>query len=151
MIFKQFRGLSVTLSLALLPLAAHANGQDDAVLGAYDAYRAGDALRLARYAKKLEGHVLAPWAAYWRVALGLEDAATSDVRAVLDAYKGTYVAERLRGDWLKVLGKRGDWPEFEREAALYARDDLEIRCYGFLARIARGDDSALGDAAPVWL
>jgi soluble lytic murein transglycosylase len=151
MIFKQFRSLSVALWLAFLPAAAQANGADDAVLGAYDAYRAGDPLRLARHAKRLEGHALAPWVAYWRIALGLEDAATNDVRAFLDTYKGTYVAERLRGDWLKVLGKRGDWPEFEREAALYPRDDLEIRCYGLLARVARGDESALGDATQVWL
>lgn len=150
MIFKQFRGVSVALGLALLPLAAQANGQDDAVLRAYDAYRAGDALQLAREAKKLEQHVLAPWIAYWRIALGLDDAATDDVRAVLAAHRGTYVAERLRGDWLKVLGKRGDWQEFEREAALYPRDDLEVRCYELLARLARGDDSALDDAAPVW-
>ena len=153
MIFKKFRclGLSVALSLALLPAAARGNDTDEAVLGAYDAYRAGDPLRLARHAKKLEGHVLAPWAAYWRIALGLEDASAPDVSAFLDTYKGTYVAERLRGDWLKVLGKRGDWPEFEREAALYPRDDLEVRCYGLLARLARGDDTALDDAAPVWL
>jgi len=151
MIFKQFRAVSVALGIALLPAAAYAGGADDAVLGAYDAYRAGDPLRLARQAKMLEGHVLAPWVAYWRIALGLEDAATGDVRAFLDAYKGTYVAERLRGDWLKVLGKRGDWPEFERQAALYPREDLEIRCYGLLARIARGDETAFADATPAWL
>ena len=155
MIFKQFRSLgralSVTLGLALLPAGAHASGADDAVLGAYDAYRAGDPLRLARYAKKLEGHVLAPWAAYWRISLGLEDAATADVRAFLDSYRDSYVAERLRGDWLKVLGKRGDWQEFGREAALYPREDLEIRCYGLLARIARGDEGALDEAAPIWV
>src|SRR5579859_2613920 len=150
MIFKGFRALSVALALVGATLAAHA-GQDDAVLGAYDAYRAGNALRFARYAKGLDQHPLAPWIAYWGAALRLEDAAASDVRAVLSKYQGTYVAERLRGDWLKVLGKRGDWPEFEREFQLYARDDLEIRCYSLLARLARGDDTALAALPQIWL
>src|SRR4051812_5985359 len=155
MIFKQFRTVSVALALAALAAwaapASSRSAQDEAVQGAYDAYRAGDALKLARYAAKLEQHVLAPWVVYWRTALGLEDAAASDVRSVLTAYQGTYVAERLRGDWLKVLGKRGDWPEFEREAALYPRDELEVRCYGLQARLARGDETALAELAPLWL
>jgi soluble lytic murein transglycosylase len=150
MIFKQFRALSVALALVGAPLAAHAASQDSAVLAAYDAYRAGNALQFARLAKKLDQHLLAPWIAYWGAALRLEDASASDVRAVLAAYQGTYVAERLRGDWLKVLGKRGDWQEFEREAQLYSRDDLEIRCYAALARLARGDEGAL-DELPGWL
>jgi len=150
MIFKEFRALSVALALAGATLAAHA-GQDDAVLGAYDAYRAGNALRFAKYAKGLDQHPLAPWIAYWGAALRLEDAAASDVRAVLSRYQGTYIAERLRGDWLKVLGKKGDWPEFERELQFYARDDLEIRCYGLLARLARGDETALAALPAIWL
>jgi soluble lytic murein transglycosylase len=134
-----------------LPPALAANARDDALLGAFDAYRAGDALKLARHAKRLDGHVLAPWVDYWRQAMGLEDAPASDVRALLEKHSGTYVAEKLRGDWLKVLGKRGDWPEFERERPLYTRDDLEIRCYAFSSRIAGGDEPALAEALAVWL
>ena len=150
MIFKEFRALSVALALAGATLAAHAT-QDEAVLGAYDAYRAGNALRFAKYAKGLDQHPLAPWIAYWGAAMRLEDAAASDVRAVLSTYQGTYIAERLRGDWLKVLGKRADWPEFERELQLYAREDLEIRCYGLLARLARGDETAFAELPTIWL
>ena len=49
--------------------------------GAYDAYRAGDALKLARYSKRLEGGLLEPWTDYWRLAVSLEDASESDVQA----------------------------------------------------------------------
>lgn len=153
MIFKQFRLISVAVLAVLMGLSTGAAfAQDEALLAAYDAYRAGDALRLAKHARKLDQHVLAPWVAYWRLMLGLEDAATGDVRAALAAYQGTYLAERLRGDWLKVLGRRGDWQEFGREAPLYARDDPEIRCYGLLARAAGGDDTALAEASwSIWL
>src|SRR6185503_1912935 len=101
MILKLFRciGAAVCIAGAGPALAA----QDEAVLGAYDAYTAGDALRYANYAKDLEGHVLAPWIAYWGLSMRLEDASLADVRLFLDQYRGTYVAEKLRGEWLKVL------------------------------------------------
>lgn len=121
------------------------------MLAAFDAYRAGDAIKFSRYAKKLDGNVLKPWLEYWRVGLRLEDAQTGEVRAFLAANADTYVAERLRGEWLKVLGKRHDWQEFDNELANYPREDLEIRCYAWLSRLAHSDGSALAEAPTMWL
>src|SRR5688572_13626085 len=153
MIFNKLRRISVlpALTLALLAMPASAKDADFHLLGTYDAYRAGDPIKLARHAEKIEGHVLAPWVEYWRLSLKLEDATTSEAREFFSKYGNTYVAERLRGDWLKVLGKRADWKEFERELADYARDDLEIRCYAWMSRAARGDESALAEAEEMWL
>jgi len=149
MIFKRFRALSLLFALSAAPaLAASA---DESLLGAFDAYRAGDPMRFSKHAKKLDQHVLSPWVEHWRLALRLEDAQTSDVRAFLSAHNNTYVAELLRGEWLKVLGKRADWPEFERELGNYAREDLEIRCYAWLSRLSRGDETALAEAQEMWL
>jgi len=133
--------------------AATGNSVDDALLGAYDAYRAGDPIKLSRFAKKLEGHALAPWLEYWRVSMRLDDAAVPEVREFLSKYSQAYVSERLRGEWLRVLGRRGDWNEFEREAAAYVpgEDELEVRCYAWLARLAHNDDSALAEARAMWL
>jgi soluble lytic murein transglycosylase len=61
------------------------------------------------------------------------------------------VAERLRSDWLRVLGKRADWPEFERQDKRYPRDDLEVNCYRWVSRLEHGDDSALDEAMAMWL
>ncbi len=153
MIFNKLRRISVlpALTLALLAMPAGAKDADFHLLGTFDAYRAGDPIKLARHAQKIEGHVLTPWVEYWRISLNLEDSTTSEVRAFFSKYGNTYVAERLRGDWLKVLGKRADWKEFERELADYARDDLEVRCYAWLSRISRGDESALAEAEEMWL
>ena len=74
-----------------------------------------------------------------------------DVQAFLQQYRSAYVGEMLRGDWLRVLGKRRDWTAFEREATLYTREDLEIRCYARLARLSRGDDTALAAIESIWL
>jgi len=131
-IFRQLRNLSAAALAVVSTIATAAPADDAAVRAAYDAYQAGDALKYARVAKKLEGHVLTPWVDYWRIAMRLEDTPTKDVVSFLDQHANTYVAEVLRGDWLKVLGARADWAQFERQLALYPRDDLEVRCYAVL-------------------
>jgi soluble lytic murein transglycosylase len=151
MILKYFRNISsVLLALAGSAFAA-APQPDRELIGAYDAYRAGNAMRLARHAKDLDDHVLKPWVDYWRIAVRLEDAQPEDVQAFLRQYRSAYVGEMLRGDWLRVLGKRRDWTAFEREATLYTREDLEIRCYARLARLSGGDDTALAAIESIWL
>ena len=76
-------------------------------------------------AKNLEGHVLEPWLDYWRLSMRLEDADNREVREFFATHANQYVAERMRADWLRVLGKRGEWPEFDRQAARYNREDLK--------------------------
>jgi soluble lytic murein transglycosylase len=148
-ILKRFRNLALALAFVAPPTLA-ANGADDALLGAFDAYRAGDPIKLAKHAKKLDGHLLTPWLEYWRLSLRLEDAPRAEVREFLSKYADAYVAERLRGEWLRVLGRRGEWAEFEREAAAYGEDELEVRCYGWARRLEHGDDSAFAEASLIW-
>src|SRR5687767_15540877 len=126
MILKVFRNLAGALACTLV--AAGAAGKttkdaDEALLGAYDAYRAGDALKFSRYAKKLDGHVLEPWLEYWRLSMRLEDIPNREVREFLATHPSLYVSERLRSDWLRVLGKRSEWSEFDRQALRYTRED----------------------------
>jgi soluble lytic murein transglycosylase len=135
--------------------APKAPNVDETLLKAYDAFKAGDPLKLQRVAGQLasqgfDGHPLAPYLEYWRLKLRLEDVSDAEVRAFLEAQARTYLADRLRADWLKELGKRGDWPGFERELPPLVQDDLEIRCYAWQARLARGDDSAHDEARVIW-
>jgi hypothetical protein len=60
----QSRGRRRPGSVLALP-ASRRTGRRS-VLGAFDAYRAGDPIKLAKHAKKLDGHLLAPWLEYWR-------------------------------------------------------------------------------------
>ena len=149
MILKAMRNLAAALAVVALPSFA-AQGPDDALLGAFDAYRAGDPIKLAKQAKKLDGHALTPWLEYWRLSLRLEDAPRAEVREFLSKHADAYVAERLRGEWLRVLGRRGEWSEFEREAAAYGEDELEVRCYAWVRRLEHGDDSAFAEAGLIW-
>ena len=152
MILKHFRNLA--MALCLLAPGAHAASRtpapDAALLIAYDAFNAGDPMKLARVAPLLKGNVLEPYVDYWALSLRLEDAGNAEVRAFLETYSGTYVAELLRAEWVKVLGKRADWANFEKQRAALPSEDLEIRCYGWLAHMARGERLALRAVKAVW-
>jgi len=148
MIYRRFLTIaSVCAALA----AGTALGSDDAVLGAHAAFRAGDPDKLARHASALQGQTAEPWADYWRLRLRIEDAKAPDVQRFLTRHAGTYLADLLRGDWLRELGRRGEWQAFEREFGPLAQEDLELRCYGWSARLARGDGEAAAEARLAWL
>ena len=147
MILRRF--LTIALACAAFTPAVHA--QDDAVLGAYAAFRAGDPDKLARHAAALKGHTLEPWADYWRLRLRIEDAKADDVQRFLARHAGTYIGDLLRSDWLRELGRRSEWLAFERALGPLAQDDLEIRCYAWSARLARADGEAAVEARAAWL
>ena len=153
MILKVFRNLAAILACVLVaaPAGAKNHSVDDGLLAAYDAYRAGDPIKLAKHAKKLEGHVLEPWLDYWRVSMRLEDTPNKEVREFLATHANLYVNERLRSDWLRVLGKRSEWSEFNRQAVRYTREDLEVSCYRWISRLDQGDEGAAGEAMAMWL
>ncbi|HUJ87811.1 MAG TPA: transglycosylase SLT domain-containing protein [Burkholderiales bacterium] len=133
------------------PAAFGATTADEALLKAYQAFNAGDAISLARYAPALEGSVLEPYGEYWALELRLEDAPDAEVRAFLVKHAGTYLAQALRADWAKQLGKREHWARFERALAPLAARDLELRCYDWAARLARGDKAVAAEAKSIWL
>ncbi|MGH8705999.1 MAG: transglycosylase SLT domain-containing protein [Burkholderiales bacterium] len=131
--------------------AVQAPNGDDPVLAAHAAFRAGDPVTLARHAPALKGHVLEPYVEYWRLRLRLEEAGAPEVQAFLGRQAGSYLADRLRADWLKELGRRGEWQSFDLELGPLVQDDLEIRCYGWLSRLARKDKSPYEEAHAMWL
>jgi soluble lytic murein transglycosylase len=148
MIYRRF--LNIALACAALA-ASGAQGNDDAVLGAYDAFRAGDPDRFERHARALAGHTLEPWVEYWRLKLRIEDAAAVQIEPFLARHAHTYLGDLLRGDWVKELARREDWHAFERALGPLVEDDLEIRCHAWRARLARDDAQVAIEARAVWL
>ncbi len=103
----------------------------------------GDRARLAQLLPDVRGHVLEPWGAYWELRARLDQATPQDVSAFLQRYAGTYQEDRLRNDWLLLVGQRRDWAQFSELHALYRmNDDREVRCYALLV------DQIKGSAAP---
>ena len=132
---------SILLALTLpLPLAAQSQGGDDVLLEMRTAYRRADKAALTQLLPATRGHPLEAWAAYWELKARLDDAQPEEIDAFLRRWAGTYQEDRLRNDWLLLLGKRRDWERFSAYyPAFRMRDDREVRCYALLIEhIARG-------------
>ena len=117
---------------------AQNTAQDDVLLDMGAAFKKNDSRALAKLLPKAKGHPLEPWAAYWTLKARLEDATQPELDAYYKRFAGTYTEDRLRADWLLLLGKNQDWSGFAANLPAYRmRDDLDIRCY------ANRDDAAL--------
>ncbi len=138
------------LLLALLFCSGQIVAQtNDDFLAMRDAFRASDTRKLDLYAPKVKGHVLEPYAAYWQLRARLNDAPAETVRAFLAEYKDTFVAERMRSDWVKRLGKAQQWDLFTAEQPLLIEDDIDVTCLALQAR-ARTDATAVREARSLW-
>jgi len=113
------------------------------IVEARDAQRRGDRRRLGalRDAAVSSHHPLAMWADYWELGSRLASASTMEVDAFYGRWPGSYVEDRLRNDWLLVVGRRRDWATFARDFARYRmNDDREVTCYALLTQHLAGQD-----------
>ncbi len=143
------RLLCVLLLAFSLPAFPAANG-DERVLAARDAVQRGDRAKLAKQLEAVRGHDLEPYVEYWLLRLRLEEAGAAELREFLGRQSGSYLAEKLRGEWLKVLGKRRDWDAFDAEYPPLVQADQEITCYALQNRLRLADLGALDEARPLW-
>jgi soluble lytic murein transglycosylase len=112
------------------PNTANADKADAVLLDMANAFQKSDRKKLTQLLPQARGHVLEAWAAFWELRVRLGDASDTEVKEFLSRYSGTYQEDRMRTDWLLVLGQRQEWTQFEREYALYRmHDDKEVECY----------------------
>ncbi|MBK6004854.1 lytic transglycosylase domain-containing protein [Ramlibacter ginsenosidimutans] len=115
-----------------------AQPRDDVILDMQRAFAAGNRARLTQLLPLAQGHVLEPWAAYWELRARLDTAGPSEIQQFLARYAGTYQEDRLRNDWLQLLGERRDWDTFAQEYPKFRmKDDREVRCYALLVQAQR--------------
>ncbi len=127
---------------------ARADSRDEFLL-ARDAWAAGDMRRFDRYAAKMpEDSVLYPYIAYWKVARQLDDDAK--VTDFLTRFAGTWLAEKLRAEWLKDLGRREMWPAYLAEFPRLVKPETTHLCLARRAELVAGDRRFLGDAVAMW-
>lgn len=137
-----------TLLLCMLLPGAAAAAPDDDFLAAREAFRVGDAARLDRYAPGLKGYILEPYVSYWQLKLRLNDAQPAEVRALLARLSDGPMSDRLRTDWLKVLGMKQQWPLFDAEYPRLVSSDPEIACYALSARWYHETSAPASDLSP---
>ncbi|MCU0809569.1 MAG: lytic transglycosylase domain-containing protein [Thiobacillaceae bacterium] len=95
-------------------------------------------------------HVLKPYIEYWQLMLDLPRAGDDRVANFLAANPGSWLAERLRGEWLKMLGTRGAWPAYMAEYPRLVRPDVAHQCYAYRAEFALGNRARLREAVGLW-
>jgi len=140
---------------------AAAPSPESRFLAAREAVQKGDRQKLALALEALRGHDLEPWVEYWGLRLRVEDVvsdrnATPQVAPLVGDFltrqKGSYLAEKLRGDWLRALGKRQQWEAFQQDAAGILQPETDVVCYSLQARLAlQQDATALDEARSLWL
>ncbi len=140
--------VAALLLLAAIPSAAEPVDAD--FLAAKAAFDRGDRARLEALAPRVSGHVLEPYVEYWRLKSRLDNASDDDVRSFLARWPESPLADRLRAEWLKSLGKRAQWDAFGAEYSPAAGEDAELACYGIQFRRLHEGDAALAAAKPLW-
>ncbi|MES2415228.1 MAG: transglycosylase SLT domain-containing protein [Pseudomonadota bacterium] len=125
--------LTATVCIPASAQSGGASSGDSVLLDMNQAFKRGDRRKLAQLLPQARGHALEPWAAYWELKARLGDASAQEVQAFLGRYAGSYQEDRLRNDWLLLLGQRRDWETFSAEHPQYRMgDDREVRCYALL-------------------
>ncbi len=151
-LFLRGLGLAAFLLAGQIPPSFAQLGQvsDADFREAKAAFEKGDRGKLAALAGKLHGHILEPYVEYWGLRLALDATPPPAVRDFLDRYPDTPLAEKLRVEWLKVLGKKGDWSRFALDYPPPSGEDAELLCYGIQYQRQRDGDAALAAAIPLW-
>ena len=119
---------SLVAALLLASLSVHAT--DVAVKDAAEGFRLGDLRRVNAAMPQTRGDLLEGYVDYWSLRLQLDSASIgAEVDSFLQKHAGEFVADRLRVDWLKQLGKTGNWDSFAKVSAGFDADDGEIACH----------------------
>ena len=115
-----------------------------------EAAKKNDVVRTQQLAAMLGNYPYDDYVAYFRIKPQLFDSAggvradsavDSQVNAFLNQYQGTALADRMRNDWLLVLGKRKDWANFDAQYAKFILDDdTQVKCYALQSRLAQGEN-----------
>ena len=147
--------LALAIACAIWPLTASAAlgsapSSESLFLAARDAAKAGDKQKLAKIIPQLAGYQLLPYVEAWNMRMRFAELPPDGISAWLANEHGSYVADRLRADWLKWLGQNQTWAKFETEYPKLINEDLEITCYAIAGR-ARLDPSAIDEARPLLL
>lgn len=124
--------------------------QAEDFLAIREAFRVGDAARVAFYANRLQNDVLAPYAEYYQLRLYLGTTDSGTIRSFLARHEGSLVADRLRADWLRILGKKQQWALFAEEYPKLSNKEEDLICYSLQQRLAARDRAAVDQARSFW-
>jgi soluble lytic murein transglycosylase len=146
--------LGLALALLFAPSNAPARGKpitvetraadDEAFIAARDAAALGNRERFGQFATRLRDYPLQPYVDFWRLQLRMRSDEPGRLQPDIDAFiaknAGTYVADRLRLEWLVYLGTKHEFEAFSRELPhVVWGDDGQLKCLIALNRYQRNE------------
>lgn len=75
----------------------------------------------------------------------------ADIDEFLTAYPDSFLASRMRANFLQFLASREKWEDFSRYYNAEENASLELYCHALNARIKAGDTNALAEVTPLWV
>jgi soluble lytic murein transglycosylase len=123
---------------------------DQDFLAVREAFRVGDMAQVDRLYPRFAGTLLEPYVAYYYLHMHLETADAATVKQFLSRQADTPVIDRLRGEWLKQMGKNEQWDVFIEEFPHIVTEDPELLCYSLQARHRVQEKESLVEARRLW-
>jgi soluble lytic murein transglycosylase len=148
--FNWLRAAGVVIVLAVGMSGTAYADEDSDFLAAREAFRSGNSGQLAVYAERLKTSVLLPYVQYWALSARLKDASADEIRDFIARNTDSVLSDRLRGDWLRLLGQNQDWQTYRNEYPLLVKTDSSLQCYAVRARLVQGETLALKDGVALW-
>ncbi|MGS1073683.1 transglycosylase SLT domain-containing protein [Burkholderia glumae] len=158
---RVYRAAAMTLSALALAVGAAAcaaqpvdpvsSNDDQIFVQLREAARANNAARAAQLAAMIPGYPAPSYLEYFQIKPQLFDssgraridAPDAPVLSFLQRYDGQAIADRMRNDYLLVLGARHDWRGFDDQYKRFVLDDdTQVKCYALESRAARGEKVA---------
>jgi soluble lytic murein transglycosylase len=140
---------------AVRPVALSADAplspDDQTFIQLREAARNNDPARAAQLAAMIPDYPAPSYLEYFQIKPQLFDsqgharidAPDAPVLSFLQRHDGEAIADRLRNDYLLVLGARHDWGNFDQQYPRFVlNDDTQVKCYALESRAAHGENVA---------
>ncbi len=140
--WKSFRNLLLLLMVFAMISCAKASReltttpeQDETFMQLREAARKNNFEKAVKLADALQDYPIPSYVAYYRLKSNLRNATYAEIEAFLSRYDGTAIADRLRNDWLLLLGQQRNWALFDREYPKFiVDDDVQVKCYALMSK-----------------
>ncbi|WP_017920825.1 lytic transglycosylase domain-containing protein [Burkholderia gladioli] len=158
---RVYRAAAMTLSAVVLAAGAAAcaaqpvddvtSNDDQVFVQLREAARANNPARAAQLAAMIPNYPAPSYLEYFQIKPQLFDssgkaridAPDAPVLSFLQRYDGQAIADRMRNDYLLVLGARHDWRGFDEQYKRFVLDDdTQVKCYSLESRASRGENVA---------
>ncbi|MDX8386154.1 MAG: transglycosylase, partial [Gallionella sp.] len=126
------------------------HSEDESFISLHKAFLDGDSKRVALSAQRLSSHPLEVYASYYQLRLNLDSADQQAIESFLARKEDTPVIDRLRVEWLKLLGENRQWKSFDKHFPQVINGDIELTCYGLQSYSQKNYLLALRDVRLLW-